>query len=139
MSHSPNQQMAAIFHDLQIDATNWQENPKEFLQVMKTAGAKLANQLDNNNSLQTMEDKFRQKALKDPEANKIADEVIAQFTDTIAELSPEILCCILTRLPEVSRQIKASITGMAMRQEKTFSKKRIHGMYNRLRKAIDAP
>lgn len=129
--------MASIFYDLNIDASKLMDNPKEFLEVMRMAASKLDSQLKDSNSLQSMEDKFRQNALKNKEANEEADEFINQITDLFSELSPETLCCILVRLPEVSRQIKSGITAMAMRQEKTFSKKRIHFMYNSLRKAYE--
>lgn len=129
--------MIGIFQDLEIPYEDWTENPKEFAKRLRDAANKLDVQLREKNNVISMEERFKAKALSNPEFNAQADEFIDSIMDQIMQMEPEVLACVLTKLPEVSSSIARTIRTMSMRQEKQFSKKRVHLMYNRLRKAYE--
>lgn len=129
--------MIGIFQDLDIPYEDWTDNPKEFAKRLRDAANKLDIQLKEKNNVLSMEERFKAKSLSNPEFSAQADEFIDSIMDQLNLMEPEVMACVLSRLPEVSQHIARTIRVMSMRQEKQFSKRRVHLMYNRLRKAYE--
>lgn len=129
--------MIGIFQDLDIEYSDWTENPKEFAKRLRDKAHQLDAQLKEKNTVLDLEERFKAKAFGNREANDRAEEFISYILDQIAEMDVETQACVLTRLPEVTQTIAKTIRVTSMRQERTFSRKRVHMMYNKLRKAYE--
>lgn len=134
MSREP---MVAIFKDLDIPHADMMDNPAEFAKRLREAAAKLNVELSQKNSIITMEDRFKSNAAKNVEANEFAEKFVDELHDAIMSMDPEVMACILVRLPHITSEIGKTIRAISMRQERKHSKRRTHLMYNRLRKSYD--
>lgn len=138
MAEQGNQQkMVGIFKDLGIDYTVWMDNPSAFARTLRDAAMKLDVQLKEKNSILNLEERFKSKALSNKVAQEQAEEFIQSIFDQIMGMDIDTMVCVLTKLPEISHSMAVTIRNQSMRQERSFSKRRIHLMYSKLRKAYE--
>lgn len=137
MATNDTKSMMAIFKDLEIPHDDWTDNPAEFAKRIRDAANKLDQELKAKNSVLSMEERFKSKAAANVEANNFADQYVEKILDDIMGFDPEVMACILVRIPGISKDIAQTIRAISMRKEKAFSKRRTHLMYNRLRKAYE--
>lgn len=126
-----------VWEDLDIDYTDWQDNPKEFSKRVADKARQMAAELDKPNTVLSAEENFKAKALANTEAAAKAEELIANIKDVLMGDDTDVMVNFVARIGTLTSDFHKIIHTMAMRNSRGFSKARTHAMYVRLRKAYE--
>lgn len=124
--------------DLGVDYENWRTDPKDFCEKVAKRARELAIDLEKANTVMSNEESFKAQAYKDKEAIAAAEEIINNLMDILVASSPEVIANVMIRMPQVTSFGHTTIRTMAMRKTRTYTKKRTHAMYVRLRKMYES-
>lgn len=125
--------------DLEIDATDCMDDPKAFIDRVFAKSKEFLSVLDAGNTLAEHEKKFKEKAVKNPDAKKKAEEVFEQISTMILDLEPDVLVNLMAMFPEVLQVANNSIRAMSMRSgaATTLSKRQISLLYTKLKNTYE--
>ncbi|UOF81966.1 hypothetical protein [Caudoviricetes sp.] len=133
-----NQSVVGIFQDLGIDYSDMHSNPGDFARRVADAAKKLGTQLDQKNTLSDYVERFKYDAEHNTQAKEIADNFVARMEEEVYNFTPEVMVNILAQMPHLMQEMHGIVRATAQRKGNFFSRRRIHAMYVRIRKAYEA-
>jgi hypothetical protein len=130
--------MVGLFQDLGIAEFDWVNDPNGFALLLVEEANKLRKQLQQRNTITDVEERFRYDAVHNSDAVEIAEEFINRFSNELYNFTPEVMVNILARMPVITQELHGIVRATAMRKGQLFSRRRLHGMYIRIRKMYES-
>lgn len=133
-------QFSQVLEDLEVDYSDMMDNPKAFIARVYAKAQELARQLDAKSSLVESERTFKEKALKNKDAEQKAEILYEHIMDLLVDQDPEVLVHLLGMFPELTSTASNSVRSMAMRTGNvtSLSKRQINNLYIKLKDTYEA-
>lgn len=129
---------SSIFKELDIDSSDYLDDPPAFIRRVVDKAAELARELDRSNTFNDVEQEFRDKALKDTESRKIAKEMVDRFTSELLNADPKVVANVLSLMPQFMQLGNNIVSSMGIRETRpVLNKAQIHALYKKLKETYE--